>query len=90
MLKVKSSGQFRKDYKKCVKRGLNIELLKNVVAILAVPEPLQEKNRDHNLTGNYVGYRECHILPDWLLIYRYDGDYLELVRTGTYSDLFNK
>ena len=55
MLKVKSSGQFRKDYKKCVKRGLNIELLKNVVAILAVPEPLQEKNRDHNLTGNYVG-----------------------------------
>ena len=90
MLKVKNSGQFRKDYKKCVKRGLNIELLKNVVAILAVPEPLQEKNRDHNLTGNYEGYRECHILSDWLLIYRYDGDYLELVRTGTHSDLFSK
>lgn len=71
MLKVKNSEQFKKDYIKYIKRGYNIELLKNVVAILAIPEPLEEKNRDHNLTGNYAGYRECHILPDWLLIYRY-------------------
>lgn len=90
MLKVKNSGQFKKDYKKCIKRGLNMDLLKSVVAILAIPEPLQEKNWDHNLTGNYAGYKECHVLPDWLLIYRYNGEYLELVRTGTYSDLFNK
>ena len=55
-----------------------------------IPEPLQEKNRDHNLTGNYVGYRECHILSDWLLIYRYNGEYLELARTETHADLFNK
>lgn len=84
MLKVKNSGQFKKNYKKCIK------LLKGVVATLAIPEPLQEKNRDHNLTGNYAGYRECHILPDWLLIYRYNGEYLELARTGTHADLFNK
>lgn len=90
MLKVKNSGQFKKDYKKCIKRGLNMDLLKSVVAVLAIPEQLQEKNRDHNLTGNYVGYRECHVLPDWLLIYRYSGEYLELVRTGTHSDLFDK
>lgn len=90
MLKVRDSGQFKKDYKKCMKRGLKMELLKAVVSILAIPEPLEIKNKDHNLTGNYSGFRECHILPDWLLIYRYDGEYLELVRTGTHSDLFGK
>lgn len=90
MLKIKHSGQFKKDYKKCIKRGLNIELLKIVVNTLAIPEPLEEKHRDHGLTGNLVKYRECHILPDWLLIYRCDGEYLELLRTGTHSDLFKK
>lgn len=90
MLKVKDSGQFKKDYKKCVKRGLNMNLLKAVVSTLAVPEPLDAKNRDHNLTGKCVGFRECHILPDWLLIYRYNGEYLELARTGTHADLFGK
>lgn len=90
MLKIKDSGQFKKDYKKCVKRGLKMELLKTVVATLALPETLDAKNKDHNLTGNYSGFRECHILPDWLLIYRYNGEYLELARTGTHSDLFGK
>ncbi|MDD6056866.1 MAG: type II toxin-antitoxin system YafQ family toxin [Clostridiales bacterium] len=90
MLKVKDSGQFKKDYKKCIKRGLQMDLLKSVVATLAIPDMLPEKNRDHTLTGNYAGFRECHIAPDWLLIYRYDGAYLELVRTGTHSDLFKK
>jgi mRNA interferase YafQ len=90
MLKVKDSGQFKKDYKKCIKRGWQMEALKDVVAILAIPEPLKEKNNDHTLSGNYAGYRECHIAPDWLLIYRYNGEYLELARTGTHSDLFKK
>lgn len=88
MLKVKDSGQFRKDYKKCVKRGLNMELLKTVVAILAIPDTLPQKNQDHDLRGRYKGFRECHVSPDWLLIYRYNDGYLELARTGTHSDLF--
>ena len=65
-----------------------MEQLKSVVKTLAIPEPLDIKNKDHSLSGNYSGFRECHILPDWLLVYRYNGEYLELVRTGSHSDLF--
>lgn len=90
MLKVKDSGQFKKDYKRCVKRGLNINLLKSVVATLAIPATLPIKNQDHDLKGNYKGFKECHIAPNWLLIYRYNGEYLELSRTGTHSDLFDE
>ena len=88
MLNVIYSGQFKKDYKKCQKRGWEINLLKSVVAILAVPATLPPQNRDHNLTGNYAGHRECHITPDWLLIYEIDENNLYLERTGTHSDLF--
>ena len=88
MLNVNYSGQFKKDYKRCQKRGWNIELLKSVVAILAVPDILPPQNRDHNLSGDYAGRRECHITPDWLLIYEIDGSDLYLERTGTHSDLF--
>lgn len=90
MLKVKDSGQFKKDYKKCVKRGLDMNLLKSVITTLAIPAALPEKNLDHNLKGNYKNYRECHISPDWLLIYRCNEEYLELFRTGTHSDLFKE
>ncbi len=88
MLNVIYSTQFKKDYKKCIKRGLNINLLKDVVAILAIPKPLPTKNREHFLSGNYRGRKECHIEPDWLLIYEIDGNNLYLERTGTHSDLF--
>jgi mRNA interferase YafQ len=88
MLKVDISGQFKKDFKRCAKRGLQMELLKSVIGTLAVPELLPDKNKDHTLSGKYSGYRECHIEPDWLLIYRYVGNHLELARTGTHSDLF--
>ena len=89
---VKLTTQFKKDYKLAVKRGLKIELLEAVVSALALGEPLPEKHRDHALTGNWIGHRECHILPDWLLIYRIEGDVLVLTlsRTGTHSDLFGK
>lgn len=90
MYAIRYTGKMKKDIKTYQKRNYNLALLEKVIALLMIPEPLQEKNRDHNLSGNYAGYRECHILPDWLLIYRYDGDFLELVRTGTHSDLFNK
>ena len=90
MLKIVSSNQFKKDLKLAKKRGLDIEKLRNVVNTLASGKPLDEKHRDHNLSGDYNGFRECHIEPDWLLVYRIDGDELELFlfRTGTHSDLF--
>ncbi len=89
---VKTTTLFKKDFKLAIKRGLNVELLENIIALLAMGEPLPAKNKDHALTGNWVGHRECHILPDWLLIYRVEDDVLvlTLARTGTHSDLFNK
>lgn len=90
MLSVVYSGQFKKDYKKCQKRGLNINLLKNIVAILAIPNVLPPQNKDHNLKGDYKGRRECHIQPDWLLIYEIDENHLYLDRTGTHADLFKE
>lgn len=67
---VKYTTSFKKDYKRAIKRGLKIELLEQVVALLAMGEPLPDKNRDHDLSGDWAGHRECHILPDWLLVYR--------------------
>ena len=90
MLQVSFTSQFKKDYKLCKKRGYNMELIQSVIDILAIPEALPEKNRDHNLTGNYANKRECHILSDWLLAYRIEGSELVLYRTGTHSDLFGK
>lgn len=89
---VKFTTQFRKDYKLAIKRGLKIELLEEVVALLATGTPLPEKNKDHALSGDWAGHRDCHILPDWLLIYRIENDVLvlTLARTGTHSDLFGK
>ena len=89
---VKTTTLFKKDFKLAMKRGLNIELLENIIALLSMGEPLPEKNKDHALTGNWVGHRECHILPDWLLIYRMEDDVLvlTLARTGTHSDLLGK
>lgn len=90
MLQVSFTGQFKKDYKLCKKCGCNMELLQSVINVLAIPEALPEKNKDHNLTGKYANKRECHILPDWLLVYRVEGNELILYRTGTHSDLFGK
>ena len=72
------------------KRGYDLRLLDDIVTLLANQQPLPPKNRDHELTGNYAGFRECHITPDWLLIYRIDHDELILFlsRTGSHSDLF--
>lgn len=81
---------FKKDLKTAKKRGYDLTLLNDVVDILSYGLPLDEKYRDHNLTGNYKGCRECHILPDWLLIYEISDNelILYLTRTGTHSDLF--
>ena len=89
---VKTTSQFKKDFKLAMKRGLNIDLLETVIATRALGEPLPDKNKDHALTGNWIGHRECHILPDWLLIYRIEEEVLilTLARSGTHSDLFGK
>ncbi len=89
---VKLTSQFKKDYKLAIRHGLDIGLLDNVIKMLAMGEVLPEKNLDHALSGNWRGHRECHVQPDWLLIYRYDEDVLvlTLTRTGTHSDLLGK
>ena len=89
---VVATNQFRKDYKQAIKRGLKIELLDDIIRKLARGEELPEKNRDHALTGNWIGHRECHVQPDWLLVYRIEDDILVLTlsRTGTHADLFGK
>ena len=90
MLKIKYHTSFKKDYKKVVKRGYDIKLMEDVIKKLASGEKLPEKNRDHDLSGDYAGCRECHIMPDWLLIYEIDNGelILYLTRTGSHSDLF--
>ena len=89
---IKPTTQFKKDYKLAKKRYLDLDLLKEIVDKLANGEPLDAKHKDHPLSNNWKGHRECHITSDWLLIYRYEDDVLilTLARTGTHSDLFGK
>lgn len=84
------TARFKKDYRLAMKRKLNIDLLDDVIRALSRGETLPEKNKDHAMSGNWAGHRECHIQPDWLLVYRIDGDVLvlTLARTGTHSSLF--
>lgn len=90
MLTIRYSARFRKDYKAIKKRGYDTRLLEEVLDILCAEKPLPSKYRDHALYGDYIGHRECHITPDWLLIYKVKDKelILELTRTGTHSDLF--
>ncbi|MDO5138437.1 MAG: type II toxin-antitoxin system YafQ family toxin [Oscillospiraceae bacterium] len=90
MLKIVPSNQFKKDLKAAKKRGLDLEKLAFVVNTLASEQKLDKKYRDHNLTGPLKEFRECHVEPDWLLIYKIEHDELELFlfRTGSHSDLF--
>jgi len=87
---IKPTSQFRRDYKLMEKRNVDMSLLDEIISKLAQGVPLPASNRDHALTGNYAGHRECHIAPDWLLIYRVVDDILvlALTRTGSHSDLF--
>ena len=87
---VKPTAKFQKDIKRIKKRGYDISLLTDVLKKLSAGEPLPAKNKDHSLSGNFEGCRECHIAPDWLLIYKISQNsiYLYLTRTGTHSDLF--
>ncbi|MEB5927462.1 type II toxin-antitoxin system YafQ family toxin [Enterococcus faecalis] len=90
MLEIFYTNQFKKDFKKAKKQGKNLEKLKEVIVLLQEQQTLPLKYKDHALTGNYIGTRECHIEPDWLLIYKIDGDKLILTsaRIGSHSELF--
>lgn len=89
MYSIKVTSRFKKDLKQMHKRGYNIKLLDEVINKLVKGEKLPEKNRDHSLTENWVNHRECHVTPDWLLIYKVEADILvlTLTRTGSHSDL---
>lgn len=92
MLNVRYSTKFKKDFKLAQKRGLPMQELKTIIEKLANGETLASKHHDHSLTGNYSMFRECHIRPDWLLIYRINDSELKMIshRAGTHSDLFQQ
>jgi mRNA interferase YafQ len=80
--------KFKKNLELMIQRGKDPEKIKPVIITLASGQPLDAKHRDHPLTGNFKGFRDCHIEPDWILIYRIEADTLYLERTGTHSDIF--
>lgn len=89
MLSVKTTTRFLRDQKLASKRGLDIDKLEAIVNLLQAQKPLPIKNKDHALSGEWKYHRECHIEPDWLLIYTADEKYLILHRTGSHADLFD-
>lgn len=90
MKRVHSSAAFEKDIERLIGRNKDMEKLKSVIRSLVRGEKLDKIYRDHKLTGNYYGCRDCHVESDWLLIYKYDEVTLFLIRSGTHSDLFKK
>lgn len=92
MLRIEFTGQFKRDYKAAIKRGCDPKKLETVITMLRNEEPLPDSYRDHALTNsrNFKDMRECHIQPDWLLVYRIVRErlILQLIRTGSHSDLF--
>lgn len=90
MLVAVRSNAFRRDVRRLEKRGKDLAKLRAVLLILLEQQSIPEKYRDHPLRGNWLGFRDLHIEPDWLLIYRVRGSELELARTGTHADLFDE
>ncbi len=90
MLTIKYQTAFKKDFKRIQKRGYDLSLLEDVITKLAEQQELEPARKDHALSGNWKGFRECHITPDWLLIYQVRDNELVLVlsRTGTHAELF--
>jgi mRNA interferase YafQ len=90
MMKFNTTSQYRKDIKRIQKQGLDLSLLNIVLEMLLAGKPLPQQYKDHALKGNYIGLRECHIRPDWLLVYSINNDKLVLTatRTGSHAELF--
>lgn len=89
MLTPVRSNRFRRDLKRLQKRGKDIDKLRRLLELLVEQKPLPDQYRDHPLKGRWSGYRDAHIEPDWLLLYRVIGNELQLARTGTHADLFD-
>ncbi|EFM46306.1 type II toxin-antitoxin system YafQ family toxin [Mobiluncus mulieris] len=91
-MKLEYTAKFKKDYKKCLRQGRDMRVLEEVLRLLVQPGTLPARYRDHGLVGNYRGHRECHLAPDWLLIYRIDQDKVTLTATrlGSHSELFGQ
>lgn len=90
MLTPTFAGQFKRDVRKAEKRGKDLSKLRTLLGLLLEEKPLPERYRDHSLKGDWAGFRDAHIEPDWLLIYRVADDELQLARTGTHADLFEE
>jgi mRNA interferase YafQ len=90
MLKFRNTKQFKKDLKRMIKSGKNVEKFREVAENLIHEVPLESRYQDHKLVGKYMGQRECHLEPDWLLIYYIKEDTITFVRAGTNADLFKK
>ena len=90
MLPVRPTNRFKKDLKKAIAQGRDLTKLKKALEILSIPEPLPVEFRDHKLKGEWQDFRECHVEPDWLLIYTITDFELRLARLGSHSELFNK
>jgi mRNA interferase YafQ len=88
MLKPVRTKQFKRDFKKVLRQSKDVKKLEAIIARLAMQEELDFKHKDHKLAGNFKGRRECHIEPDWLLVYKIDLDKIIFERTGSHSDLF--
>ena len=90
-LQIVWTTQFKKDYKRAIRRKKDMSLIDDIIRKLSKGESLPEKNKDNALSGQWIGFRECHIQPDWLLVYRIENDILVLTlsRTGSHSDLFS-
>lgn len=82
------TGKFRNDFKAAIKRGYNMSLIQSVMKDIENEVSLDPKYKDHPLSGNYLGHSECHLQPDWLLIYLLESGQVTFVRTGTHADLF--
>lgn len=87
-LTIRQATKFRRDVKRLNRQGVDLAPLQAVILMLVAAEPLDERYRDHALVGNWRGFHECHLQPDWLLIYRVEGDELQLARTGSHAELF--
>ena len=88
VLKVRQSTRFRRDVRRLSRQGAELSKLETLLKDLVAQEVLDQQYRDHPLRGNWQGFRDCHIEPDWLLIYRIDEDELQLARTGSHAELF--
>lgn len=89
MLTVKATNRFKRDLRLAAKRGKDLGKIETIIDLLQARKPLPEKNRGHNLSGDWHSHRECHIEPDWLLIYQISEDFLILERTGSHTELFD-